>query len=126
MSEQSQWVGVGEEALLAFQKGIDMRALSIALIASLALTAPVQADSLRTVDVRIPYGDLDLSTAEGVAKFKQRSVVAIRRACAPDAFGLSAYPGSSLRCQRDAMTQAMLKIEEHRQTTLALLTKPVG
>lgn len=101
-----------------------MRALFIGLMASMAVTVPAHAGSTQPVEVRIPYGDLDLATATGVAKLKQRSETAIRRACAPDPFDHLQSPYLEQRCRIDAMADANVQIERQRQTTVALMTIP--
>jgi UrcA family protein len=103
-----------------------MRALSIGLMASLALAVPAQAKPVDSVTVHIPIGDLDLTTADGVAKLKQRSAFAIRRACAHQAADAWVSSDAEYNCRVSAMAEANRKIEQRRQTSLALLTSPVG
>jgi UrcA family protein len=103
-----------------------MRALLIGLAASFALAVPAQARSAETVSISIPYRDLDVTTAAGIKAFRQRSIKAIRIACAKLATDFVFASTSESSCRADALAQAMQQIEEKRRTTLALLTGPTG
>lgn len=103
-----------------------MRVLLVGLLASLALTTPLQAQTDNSLTVRISHSDLDLTTSEGVATLKQRSVKAIRRACAKVQLE-TIYPiYSDQRCRAAAEADAMKQIEHRRKTRLAMLTSPTG
>ncbi len=103
-----------------------MRALLLGLAVSVALAAPAQASSRDSVSISIPYRDLDLNTAEGMKTFRQRSVKAIRSACASLTLKTPLSSGTELSCRIDALAQAMQQVEERRQTRLAMLTSPTG
>ncbi len=101
-----------------------MRFLLIGLTASLALSAPLHAGTKTSVEVRIPHGDLDLSTADGVTKLKKRSVAAIRRACSQVPVELS-YPAyTEQRCRVDAEADAMKQIDRLHNSQLAMAGTP--
>jgi UrcA family protein len=103
-----------------------MRALLIGLAASLTMTAPAQASSRDSVSISIPYRDLDLTTAEGMKTFRQRSKKAIHSACASLTLRSPLASAEELSCRTDALAQAMQQVEEKRQTRLAMLTSPTG
>jgi len=101
-----------------------MRAFLIALTLSLPLAAPVQARSTEAIVVHIPYSDLDLSTARGVAKLKARSERAIRTACTPSAYERLGGDFTDRQCMNDAMAEATQQIERRRQTSVAMVASP--
>jgi UrcA family protein len=114
--------GAGEKAQYIFGKEHDMRSFIAGLMASLVLVTPLQARAPTSVSVHISTVGLDLSTPEGVAALKKRSVVAIRKACADLAYPLDTYQS----CRIQAEAEAMKQIEHRRQSRLAMLTSPIG
>ena len=85
---------------------------TLPLIALAALAAPaVAADE--TVEVRIAYGDVDVTTAEGRAAIEARIAAKLRKACAIPAASRYTYgrPALDSQCVADARNAAIAEVE---------------
>lgn len=87
---------------------------ALLLIALAAATAPAVAAPAaeETVTVRISYGDVDVTTAEGRAALEARIDARLRKACTLEAnsrytFGRSGVDG---KCLADARTAALAEV----------------
>lgn len=98
-----------------------MRVFLVGLMASMVLATPLQARPGSSVTVRIPHGDLDLSTDQGVEQLKERSVTAIRRACSRGpVFGADANDVQEA-CTTQAEAEVMQQIEQRRAAPLSIV-----
>lgn len=81
------------------------------VIALAAIAAPVSADD--TVTVRIAYGDVDVTTAEGRNAIEARIDAKLRRACTIKSAGRYIYGRAAVdsKCVADARTVALAEVE---------------
>ncbi|TAD81967.1 MAG: UrcA family protein [Sphingomonadales bacterium] len=88
---------------------------TLPLIALAAVAAPVAAASAadETVTVRIAYGDVDVTTAEGRAALEARIDASLRKACVVEAASRYSYgrPAVDAKCVADARTAALAEVE---------------
>jgi UrcA family protein len=83
---------------------------TLPLIALLALTAPAAAEEV--VTVKIGYGDVDVTTAEGRAALEARIDARLKKACALPAARYS-HTRSAIdsKCVADARVAALAEVE---------------
>ncbi len=90
----------------------------IASLLSVAYAGAVQASG-RAVTIRVPHGDLDLTSARDTAVLKRRIVTAVDRACRSH----RAYSGSFVltdpKCRADALEAAFAVMERRRAVQVA-------
>ncbi len=89
---------------------------AFSLLALAAVAAPISAASPvadEVVTVRIAFGDIDLSTAEGRTKFEQRVDAQLRKACTIESNSRYGYGRDIVdeKCISDARTVAMAQAE---------------
>lgn len=87
---------------------------ALPLIALAALAAPaVAAPADRPVTVRIPYGDVDVTTTEGRAALEARINAKLRQACTVDAAARYTNGRSTIddKCVADAKVAALAEVE---------------
>ncbi len=83
--------------------------IALALVAAPAFAAPAE----QTVAVRVAYGDVDVTSAEGRAVLEARIEAKLRQACKLEGAGRYTY-GRKLvdqQCVADARIAAMTEIE---------------
>lgn len=80
------------------------------LIALAAVAAPAAAE---TVTVRIAYGDVDVTSAEGRAALETRINAQLRKACTTEAAGRFAFGRTVVdsKCVAEARTVALAEVE---------------
>lgn len=87
--------------------------IALAALAAAPLSAPVSAanaDKVRTV--RIAYGDVDVTTAEGRAAIEARIDAKLRRACTSEASRYTyGRPVVDSQCVIDARAAALTEVE---------------
>lgn len=87
--------------------------LTISLFALALVAAPASAEE---VTMRVPYGDIDLSSEYELAALKDRIVDAAEEACAPaKEWVLSS--GSASDCKAKLTRKAMAEVEARRAET---------
>lgn len=86
---------------------------TLPLIALAVLAAPAAAAADETVTVRIGYGDVDVTTAEGRAALEARIDAKLRKACTVEAATRYTYGRAPIdaKCIADARTTAMAEVE---------------
>ncbi|AUX68694.1 hypothetical protein CHX26_03480 [Porphyrobacter sp. HT-58-2] len=88
---------------------------TLPLIALAVLAAPVAAAPAadETVTVRIGYGDVDVTTAEGRAALEARIDAKLRKACTVEGATRYTYGRAPIdaKCIADARTTAMAEVE---------------
>ena len=84
--------------------------IALAVIAAPAVAAPA-ADE--TVTVRIAYGDVDVTSAEGRAAIEARIDAKLRKACAVEGAGRYTYgrPVVDSQCVAEGRAAAMAEVE---------------
>lgn len=82
----------------------------LAAIAAPAVAAPAADD---TVTVRIGYGDVDVTSAEGRAKLEARIATKLRKACAAEGAARYTYGRAVIddKCVADAKVAALAEVE---------------
>jgi UrcA family protein len=82
------------------------------LIAIAALTAPAAAEQV--VTVKIGYGDVDVTTAEGRAALEARIDARLKKACAVTAAARYTHTGKAVdsKCVADARVAALAEVEK--------------
>jgi UrcA family protein len=85
---------------------------TLPLIALAALAAPAVSAN-ETVEVRIAYGDVDVTTPEGRAAIEARIAAKARKACAVPAASRYTYgrPALDSQCIADARNAALAEVE---------------
>lgn len=85
---------------------------TLPLIALAALATPALA-SEETVDVRVSYGDLDLTTDAGRIALEDRVAAHLRKACTIDAASRYTFgrPRKDAQCYADSMASAKVEVE---------------
>lgn len=81
------------------------------IAASAAVVAILTSGAAMAQDIRIPYGDLDLASAEGAKTFDRRVDRALRTACRGGSRLQSAQCVSSLRGDIEALLPAARQAE---------------
>ena len=99
-----------------------MRKLAMATLAALTLSSPLSAayDKPGMDEVRISYGDLNLSIPADVEKLEARIERKLREACKLDTvytYGSARYDRA---CLAEGRAQAMAQVEAKQKRTLAL------
>lgn len=89
---------------------------TLPFIALAAIAAPAAAalqPSEDIVTVAIPYGDIDLATAEGRAKLERRVEAQLRKACTVETTARYSYGRTTLdtKCVADARAAALAEVE---------------
>lgn len=88
---------------------------TLPLIALAAVTAPVAAAPAadETVTVRIAYGDVDVTSAEGRNALEARIEAKLRKACTIESNARYAYGRSAVdsQCVAEARTAALAEVE---------------
>jgi UrcA family protein len=81
------------------------------LIALAELAAPAAAEQV--VTVKIGYGDVDVTTAEGRAALEARINARLKRACATPAAARYTHTGKAVdrKCIADARVAALAEVE---------------
>lgn len=84
--------------------------IALAAIAAPAFAAPVAGE---TVTVRIAYGDVDLTSAEGRAALEARIDAKLRKACASDSAARYTIGRTVIddKCVADARVAALAEVE---------------
>jgi UrcA family protein len=84
--------------------------IALAAIAAPAFAAPVAGE---TVTVRIAYGDVDLTSAEGRAALEARIDAKLRKACASDSTARYTIGRTAIdaKCVADARATALAEVD---------------
>lgn len=84
--------------------------IALAAIAAPAFAAPAGEE---TVTVRIAYGDVDVTSAEGRAALEARIEAKLRKACTVEAASRYAYGRTAIdnKCVADARVAALAEVE---------------
>jgi UrcA family protein len=84
--------------------------IALAAVAAPAFAAPAGDD---TVTVRIAYGDVDVTSAEGRAALEARIDAKLRKACTTEAAGRFAYGRTVVdsKCVAEARTAALAEVD---------------
>lgn len=84
--------------------------IALFAVAAPAVAAPADTD---TVTVRIAYGDVDVTSAEGRAAIEARIDAQLRKACTIDGASRYAYgrPAIDSKCVADARAVALAEVE---------------
>lgn len=82
------------------------------LIALAAVAAPVAAEDV--VTVKIGYGDVDVTTAEGRAALEARIDARLKKACTAPAAARYSHSGKAIdsKCVADARVAALAEVEK--------------
>lgn len=85
---------------------------TLPLIAIVALAAPAAAEQV--VTVKIGYGDVDVTTAEGRAALEARIDARLKKACATPAAARYSHSRSAVdsKCVADARVAALAEVEK--------------
>jgi UrcA family protein len=106
--------GIDSPDTLSSSRRLSMR-FTLPLIALAALAAPAVAAPAadETVTVRIGYGDVDVTTAEGRAALEARIDAKLRKACTVEGANRYTYgrPPIDAKCIADARSTAMAEVE---------------
>ena len=76
-----------------------------ALVAASAVVVPTVSNAEETVSVRVPYSDLNLASANGQDRLKQRISVAAKYVCEGDLTNIDAIT-AVFACRSDAVAGA--------------------
>jgi len=84
--------------------------IALAALAAPAVAAPVGAD---TITVKIAYGDVDVTTAEGRAALETRIEARLKKACTLEAASRYTHTRKAVdsQCVADARTAALAEVE---------------
>ena len=92
-----------------------MMRFTLPLIALAAIAAPAVAASADegTVTVRVAYGDIDLTSAEGRAALEARIDAQLRKACTPEVTARYTFVprGLDSKCLTEARAAALAEVE---------------
>lgn len=82
------------------------------LIALAAIAAPAAAENV--VTVKISYGDVDVTTAEGRAALEARIDARLKKACTPEAHSRYTFGRYAVdnKCLTDARNAAFAEVEK--------------
>jgi len=82
------------------------------LLALAAIAAPAAAEQV--VTVKIAYGDVDVTTAEGRAALEARIDARLKKACAAPAAARYSHTGNAVdsKCVADARVAALAEVEK--------------
>ena len=111
------------ERWLTFLRELAMNKYFLIGFAALCAAAAAPANA-ETVQVRINFADLDLSSNADVAKLRKRVRLALKKACAAP-LSMANSPAIDT-CVTDALAQADTQIARHRGLALAMVMSPGG
>ncbi|MBA4051629.1 MAG: hypothetical protein C0472_07035 [Erythrobacter sp.] len=98
------------ETLSQFSEGHHMR-FTLPLLALVAFAAPAAAEEV--VTVKIGYGDVDVTTAEGRAALEARIDARLKKACATPSAARYTHTRSAVdsKCVADARAAALAEVD---------------
>jgi UrcA family protein len=106
--------GIASPETLSQPFGVFTMRFTLPLIALAALAAPaLAAPAEEVVTVRIAYGDVDVTTAEGRAALETRIAAQLRKACTVEAASRYSYgrPAVDAKCVAEARTAALAEVD---------------